>query len=167
MKALNARNKCRSVLPKIFLWEGCMFWPTLYITARVLYWYEPWHSVPIEKFNRVMGNATMTDTLVSARTGQAMLLLLVLLPVVLALSWAVVSFCLGPGKAYQNRKEFSGWLSAFSGVGLCAMALDYAKQFGTDGDIWMTEAQVIPLVMVCSGAPHAPPQIRTPPAPPS
>ena len=75
MKVMNAWNKCKSQLPKIFLWDGCMFWPTLYITARVLYWYEPWHGVPIEKFDRIMGNATQMDMLVSARTGQAMLLL--------------------------------------------------------------------------------------------
>ena len=148
MKVLNAWNKCRSLLPGIFLWDGCMFWPVLYITARVLYWYEPWHSVPIEKFDRIMGNATLTDTLISGRTGQAMLTLLVLIPLLLVLSWLVVSFCLGPGKAYENRRQFAGWISAFSGIGLCAMALDYAKQFGTSEDIWMTEAQAVPLVMV-------------------
>lgn len=148
MKVMNMWDKCRSLLPKVFLWDGCMLWPSLYITARILYWYEPWQGSPITRFDRVMGNATLSDVLISSRTGQSMLTLLVFIPLLLALSWAVVSFCLGPGKAYANRREFSGWLSAFSGVGLCAMALDYARQFGTMDDIWMTEAQVVPLVMV-------------------
>ncbi len=148
MNVLTAWNKCKSTLPKIFLWEGQMLWPALYITARILYWYEPWHGVPITEFDRIMGNATLSDVLVSGRTGQAMLTLVVLIPLLLAASWALVSFCLGPGRAYENRREFSGWLSAFSGVGFCTMALDYARQFGTDGDIWMTEAQAVPLAVV-------------------
>lgn len=141
---MNALKKCKS----LFLVDGCVFWPTVYIAARILYWCEPWHARPIENFNRIMGNATQVDLLVSARTGIAMMTVLVWVPLLLLASWLLVSFCFGPGRKYEQRRRFTGWMSAFAGVGMIGMTMDYIAQFGTDEEIWLLEAQTVPLCFV-------------------
>lgn len=144
---MTALKRCKS----LFLWDGCAFWPAIYIMARSLYWYEPWHDVPIESFDRSIGQATLADQLISGRTGNAMLTLLVWVPLLLVLGWLVASLCFGPGRRYEQRREFSGWISAFSGIGMIGMTLDYLYQFGIEDDIWMREAQAVPLAIVlCS-----------------
>ncbi len=140
-----------SILKKgksLFLWDGCVFWPAVYLTTRILYWCEPWHAVPIERFDRVMGQATQADLLVSGRTGQALLTVLVWVPLLLLAAWLLLSFCFGPGRRQEHRRKFTGWLSAFSGIGMVGMTMDYISQFGTEEDIWLYEAQAVPLVIV-------------------
>lgn len=123
-------------------------WPVLYLSAQLLYWYSPWEPQTITSFDRVMGAATAADVLVSGRTGTALLTLLVVLPVLLALSWLLVSACMGDGRAQPHRRALLPTMQVFSGIGLCEMALVYAKRFGGTEEAWFSWAQVVPLALV-------------------
>lgn len=131
--------------------EGRAFWPTLYLAALALYAYQPWNHHPVTAFDRVMGEATAADVLVSGRTGAALAALVVLLPLALLVSWWLVSLCLSekagaPGTADGPR--LGGVISVFSGLGLCLQALQYGRRFGSEKEIWLTEAQAIPITLV-------------------
>ncbi len=156
------------------LYNGSTLWVTLYLVAQTLYWYQPWnsqlfrdveritdgyitryvtHKIPftIESFDRVMGNATLTDTLISGRTTAATLTLLVLLPVLALFYWWLASLALGekknaPGVAHGPALQ--GFVSVISGMGLALLALRYAKNFGQEEDTWLDTDMAVPLTLV-------------------
>ncbi len=133
------------------LFNGGALWVTLYLVAQTLYWYQPWNDHEIAAFDRVMGNATLTDTLISGRTTAATLTLLVLLPVLVLFYWWLASLALGEKKnapGVAHGPQLQGFVSVISGMGLALLAQWYARKFGGEDAIRLDTDMAVPLALV-------------------